>query len=129
MGKKSAKRVRRAWTASRGSGNEQPLPATPVDTCSLCHRPLIEIDHYGERRPVLAFEFGEFSPEPISSALIECLAFDQHLEICACFGRIATGAFKPGDDPLLIFDQVHAGGKIPLGICQLLKQRRALTHG
>ena len=52
----------------------------------------------------LVFEFGEFSPKPISSASIECLAFDQHLEICACFGRIATGAFKPSDDPLLIFD-------------------------
>jgi hypothetical protein len=27
MGKKSAKRIKRAWAASRGSGNEQPSPA------------------------------------------------------------------------------------------------------
>jgi hypothetical protein len=46
VGKKSAKRVRRAWAASRG----EPSPATAVnDTCPLCRRPLIEIDHYGER--------------------------------------------------------------------------------
>ena len=50
MGKKSAKRVQRAWAASRGSGNEKPAPVTALgDTCSKCHRPLIEIDHYGER--------------------------------------------------------------------------------
>ena len=50
MGKKSAKRVKRAWSASRGSGNEQPAPVVALgDTCSDCHRPLIEIDHYGER--------------------------------------------------------------------------------
>ncbi len=49
MGKKSAKRVRRAWAASRGSGNEQPSSVMAVDaTCPHCHRPLIEIDHYGE---------------------------------------------------------------------------------
>jgi hypothetical protein len=50
VGKKSAKRVRRAWAASRGSGNEQPSPVMALgDTCSQCHRPLIEIDHFGER--------------------------------------------------------------------------------
>ena len=50
MGKKSARRVKRAWAASRGSGNEQPSPVMALgDTCPDCHRPLIEIDHYGER--------------------------------------------------------------------------------
>jgi hypothetical protein len=50
VGKKSAKRVKRAWVASRGSGNEQPSPVmTSGDTCSHCRRPLIQIDHYGER--------------------------------------------------------------------------------
>jgi hypothetical protein len=37
VGKESARRVRRAWAASRGSGNDP-----------HCQRPLIEIDHYGE---------------------------------------------------------------------------------
>jgi hypothetical protein len=50
VGKKNAKQVRRAWAASRGSGNEQPSPVTALgDTCSHCHRPRIEIDHYGDR--------------------------------------------------------------------------------
>jgi hypothetical protein len=50
VGKKSARRVKRAWAASRGSGNEQPSPVMAVDdTCPRCHGPLIEIDHYGER--------------------------------------------------------------------------------
>ncbi len=50
VGKKSAKRVRRAWEASRGSGKQPPSPVMAVDdTCPNCYRPLIEIDHYGER--------------------------------------------------------------------------------
>jgi hypothetical protein len=50
MGKKSAKRVKRAWAASRGSGNEQPSPVIALDNaCPHCQRPLIEIDYYGER--------------------------------------------------------------------------------
>jgi hypothetical protein len=50
VGKKSAKRVRRAWAASRGGGNKQPSSLVALDkTCRLCHRPLIEIEHYGER--------------------------------------------------------------------------------
>jgi hypothetical protein len=50
MGKKSAKRVKRAWAASRGSGSEQPSPVMALgDTCPNCRRPLIEIDHCGER--------------------------------------------------------------------------------
>jgi len=50
VGKKSAKRVRRAWAASRGGGNKQPSSLVAFDkTCRLCHRPLIEIDHCGER--------------------------------------------------------------------------------
>jgi hypothetical protein len=50
VGKKSAKRVRRAWAASRGGGNEQPSPSLVAldKACLHCHRPLIEIDHYGE---------------------------------------------------------------------------------
>jgi hypothetical protein len=48
VAKKSAKRVKRAWAASRASGNEQPSSAMPMD-CPLCHHPVIEIDHYGER--------------------------------------------------------------------------------
>jgi hypothetical protein len=41
--------VKRAWAASLGSGNEKPSPVSAVNnTCSHCHRPLIEIDHYGE---------------------------------------------------------------------------------
>jgi len=50
VGKKSPKRVRRAWVASRGGGNEQPSPVMAVnDTCPHCKGRLIEIDHYGER--------------------------------------------------------------------------------
>jgi hypothetical protein len=50
VGKKSAKRVRRAWAASRGGGNKQPSSLVAFDkTCRLCHRPLIEIEHSGER--------------------------------------------------------------------------------
>jgi len=50
VGKKSARRVKRAWAASRGSGNKQPSPVMASDNnCPDCHRPLIEIDHYGER--------------------------------------------------------------------------------
>jgi hypothetical protein len=42
--------VRRAWAASRGSGNEKPSPVKALqDTCPHCHRPLIKIDHYSER--------------------------------------------------------------------------------
>jgi uncharacterized protein with PIN domain len=42
--------VKRAWAASRGSGNEKPSPVTALqDTCPHCHRPLIKIDHYSER--------------------------------------------------------------------------------
>ncbi len=49
MGKKSEKRVKRPWAASRGSGNEHPSPGTALDdTFTQCRRPLIEIDHYGE---------------------------------------------------------------------------------
>jgi hypothetical protein len=49
VGEKSAKRVRRASAASRGR-NEQPSPVMALgDNCPDCHRPLIEIDHYGER--------------------------------------------------------------------------------
>ena len=50
MGKKSARRVRRALAASRGSRNKQPWPVMALDgTCPHCQRPQIEIDHYGER--------------------------------------------------------------------------------
>jgi hypothetical protein len=50
VGKKSARRVRRAWAASRGSGNEHPSSVMAFgDACPRCHLPLIEIDHYGER--------------------------------------------------------------------------------
>ena len=50
MGKKSVKRVKRAWIASRGSANEKQSPVVALgDTCPHCHRPLIAIDHYGER--------------------------------------------------------------------------------
>jgi hypothetical protein len=50
MGKKSAKRVKRAWAASRNSGNEQPSPMMALGgNCPDCQRSLIEIDHYGER--------------------------------------------------------------------------------
>ena len=49
MGKKGARRVGRAWAASRGR-NDQPSPVMPVeDTCPHCQRSLIEIDQYGER--------------------------------------------------------------------------------
>ena len=50
VGKKSVKRVKRAWIASGGSANEKQAPVVALgDTCPHCHRPLIEIDHYGER--------------------------------------------------------------------------------
>jgi hypothetical protein len=50
VGKKSTRRVKRAWAASRGSGNEKPSPVMASDgTCPDCHRPLTEIDHYGFR--------------------------------------------------------------------------------
>jgi hypothetical protein len=50
VGKKRAKRVRRAWAASQGSGNEEPSSLVALDkACLHCHRSLIEIDHYGER--------------------------------------------------------------------------------
>jgi len=50
VGKKSARRVKRAWAASRGRGKHQPAPAAASDdTCRYCHRKLIEIDHHRQR--------------------------------------------------------------------------------
>ena len=50
MGKKSPKRVRRAWAASQGAKKQPPSPLAALGrSCHLCHRPLIEIDHCGER--------------------------------------------------------------------------------
>ena len=50
MGKKSAKRVKRAWAASQGVKKQASSPlAASGRTRHLCHRPLIEIDHCGER--------------------------------------------------------------------------------
>jgi len=50
VGKKSTKRVRRAWAASQGAKKQPSSPLAALGrTCHLCHRPLIEIDHCGER--------------------------------------------------------------------------------
>jgi len=50
VGKKSTKRVRRAWAASEARKKKPPSPlATFGRTCYRCHRPLIEIDRCGER--------------------------------------------------------------------------------
>ena len=50
MGKKSTKRVRRAWAASRAAKKKPSSAFVAVgQNCHLCHRPLIEIEHCGER--------------------------------------------------------------------------------
>ena len=50
MGKKNAKRVKRAWRASLGSGKQKPTPVVALgDKCPRCHGLLIEINHYGDR--------------------------------------------------------------------------------
>ena len=50
MDKKNAKRVKRAWRASLGSGKQKPTPVMALgDKCPRCHGLLIEIDHYGDR--------------------------------------------------------------------------------
>ena len=42
--------MRRAWAASQGGKKQPSSPLAALGaTCHLCHRPLIEIEHYGER--------------------------------------------------------------------------------
>jgi len=48
VGKKSAKRVKRAWGASLGS-EQKPAVMALADKCPRCNGLLIEIDHYGDR--------------------------------------------------------------------------------